>query len=260
MPLTYTWDDYSSLNGDILLSLWMVPKGGSLFGEVNDKDVYATISEDEKITIPLPLHNICCDQIVPLPIALLRSNLWSQDSPVMKAHFDEKGFKDITVGKWVASECDGDSSHDSVGNGTVGRLSPSGSESSNVDDDSGAKDGAIHRELSFMFPASSMVSANMAYEVQTIQAKNDLRGGFVVLSETQNPNVMYGKSFKTVNQFVFEWVGPKATQVRISSQVNFDKRPNGFIASQIENGVAKGTKDSTTMLLVSIVLIWYACF
>jgi hypothetical protein len=258
MPLTYTWDDYSSLNGDILLSLWMVPKGGSLFGEVNDKDVYTTISEDEKITIPLPLHNLCCDQIIPLPIALLRSQLWTQDSPVMKAHFDEKGFKDITVGKWVASERDGgDSSSYSVGSGTVGRLSPSGSESSNDDDDAGAKDGAIHRELTFMFPASSMVSANMAYEVQTIQAKNDLRGGFVVLSETQNPDVMYGKTFKTENQFVFEWVGPKATQVRISSQVNFDKRPNGFIASQIENGVAKGTKDSTTMLLVSIDLGWF---
>ena len=75
------------------------------------------------------------------------------------------------------------------------------------------------------------------------------KGGFVVRSVTQNPEVMYGKSFKTENQFLFQWVGPRATRVKISSQVNFEKRPNGFIAGQIESGVKQGTKESSEKLL-----------
>ena len=105
------------------------------------------------------------------------------------------------------------------------------------------------RNVQYLFPASSMVSANTAYETQTIRASSDLLGGFVVDSYTHNPEVMYGKGFKTQNQFVFEWVGPKQTRLTITSQVNFSKRPNGFIAGQIEAGVKKGTKESSELLL-----------
>ena len=44
-----------------------------------------------------------------------------------------------------------------------------------------------------------MVSANIAYEEQEIRSSEDVKGGFVVRSITQNPDVIYGKSFKTEN-------------------------------------------------------------
>jgi hypothetical protein len=254
MPLTYTWDDYTSHNGDILLSMWLVPKSGlGLFGEVREEHVQNSIKENERLNIPEPLTNVCCDQVVPIPLALLRSELWSKNSPVMKAHFVEKGYKDITVGEWkhASGSSNGVDHNNDDNNGSLPpRTSPSSSISSSDDSiEIHDNNSGIHRDCSYLFPASAMVSANMAYEVQTILAKNDLKGGFIVNSLTHNPDVPYGKTFKTENQFVFHWVGPKATRIIISSRVNFSKRPVGFIASQIENGVAKGTKDSSRMLL-----------
>ena len=235
MPLIYSWDDFTSRNGELLLSMWMIPKGGSLFGEVSDVDVYDSILEEEKMeVVPLPLANLCAENIVPVPIALLRKELWSKESVGMKAHYDEKGFKEITVGDWSEKKEE--------------IMVVEGEKVMDDNDEEGSSAGII-REVSFLFPASSMVSANTAYEKQEIRACEDAKGGFVVRSVTQNPEVMYGKSFKTENQFLFQWVGPRATRVKISSQVNFEKRPNGFIAGQIESGVKQGTKESSEKLL-----------
>jgi len=218
MPLIYSWDNFTAHNGDLLLSMWMVPKGGSLFGEVKEEHIYSTILENEKLlNIPPRLKNLCAEKIVPVPIAVLRTELWMKESPVMKSHFDEKGFKDITVGEWVSNNA---------------------KENKN----------GIQRKLQYLFPASSMVSANIAYEEQEIRSSEDVKGGFVVRSITQNPDVIYGKSFKTENQFVFEWASPTSTKITISSQVNFlGSRP--FVAGSIENGVKVGTMESSEKLV-----------
>ena len=133
----------------------------------------------------------------------------------MLAHYEEKAFSKVVIGDWRQSS---DSS-------------------------------SMVRDVEYLFPATSMVSANMAYEVQCIKAEEDLLGGFVVHTSTQNPHVMYGKSFKTANQFVFEWLDKCKTRITVSSQVNFNKRPNSFIASQIENGVKQGTKESAELFV-----------
>jgi len=216
----------------------MVPKGGSLFGEVKEEHIYSTILENEKLlNIPPRLKNLCAEKIVPVPIAVLRTELWMKESPVMKSHFDEKGFKDITVGEWVSNNAKKNKNDDDAAakkNIQLDELIDTG--------------GGIQRKLQYLFPASSMVSANIAYEEQEIRSSEDVKGGFVVRSITQNPDVIYGKSFKTENQFVFEWASPTSTKITISSQVNFlGSRP--FVAGSIENGVKVGTMESSEKLV-----------
>ena len=225
MPLTYHWGDgYTADNGEICVSLWMTPKGGSLFGDIEDTEVAACIPDGEILSIPEPLRWLCAESIVSIPLDVLRRELWGRkDSPSMLAHYEEKEFTNIIMGEWRELQ---------------------------EDENDGERRGAgLIRNIEYLFPASAMVSANMAYETQTIEASQDLLGGFVVNSVTKNPEVMYGKSFHTQNQFVFEWIAPRQTRVRISSQVNFLKRPAGFIAGKIESGVRKGTKESSELLV-----------
>ena len=78
----------------------------------------------------------------------------------------------------------------------------------------------------------------------------DVIGGFVVATSGQAPDVTYGKSIHTLMQYVFEWVGPRKTRVRISCEVKFGKGgPPGFIASQIAAGSKKGGRQASEALI-----------
>ena len=49
MPLLYTWgkdgQNYREKNGEIMMAVWMIPKGGSLFGDINETDVVSCICQ-----------------------------------------------------------------------------------------------------------------------------------------------------------------------------------------------------------------------
>ena len=190
----------------------------------------ATGVDADKLVVPKPLENVVIDAVVPMPVAFLRRELWGrQDSPSMLAHFEEKDFKNITFGDWEhkGGEVGGDESGSGGGAG-----------------------GALVRDVSYLLPGSFGIAAMMVYENQRIEVSQDVSGGFVVHCSAQAPDVSYGKSITTCNQFVFEWVAPRQTRVRVSCQVNFGKgAPPGFICSQIKNGSKKGAKESSELLI-----------
>ena len=232
MPLVFSWEEkkghhqgskYKRHNGELMCSIWMVPKGGSLFGEATEDDVVdATAIGADPLAVPKPLENVVIDAVVPMPVAFLRRELWGrQDSPSMLAHFEEKDFKNIKVGKWE-----------------------------HKGGEDGRSDAALTRDISYLLPGSFGIAAMMVYENQMIEPSQDVGGGFVVQCSAQAPDVSYGKSITTLNQFVFEWVAPRQTRVRVSCQVNFGKgAPPGFICSQIRNGSKKGAKESSELLI-----------
>ena len=161
-----------------------------------------------------------------MPVASLRRELWGRrDSPSMLAHYEEKNFKNIKIGKWERVDKSGDSNR----RGYQWRFA----------------------RCFVLAPWVFRHRSDDGFENQHIEADQDVRGGFVVHCSAQAPSVAYGKSVITRNQFVFEWVAPRQTRVRISCQVDFSKKgaPPGFICSQIRNGSKKGAKESSELLI-----------
>ena len=112
MPLHYLWSannqNYREKNGEVMVAVWLVPKGGSLFGDIDETDVHVVAPEGEdKLEIPEPYANVVADATVPMPINVLRRELWGRaDSPSMKSHLEEKLLKKISIGEWKQAESD----------------------------------------------------------------------------------------------------------------------------------------------------------
>ena len=227
MPLVFSWQEkgfhggskYKKHNGELMMSIWMVPKGGSLFGDAVDDDILDEAQAfSGQLSIPNTLEHVVADAVVPMPVAVLRRELWGkQDSASMFAHLEEKDFKNIEIGKW----------YDDV------------------------EEGALLREVSYLLPGSFGIAAMNVYEKQRIYSHQDVSGGFVVQCRAQAPEVAYGRAITTCNQFVFQWVAPRQTRVQVSCQVEFNKkgRPPGFICSQIVQSAKKGAKESSELLI-----------
>jgi hypothetical protein len=59
---------------------------------------------DDNLEIPEPYANIVMDTTVPVPVDVLRRELWGRaDSSSMKAHLEEKLLKDIVIGEWKSA-------------------------------------------------------------------------------------------------------------------------------------------------------------
>jgi len=250
MPLKYTWGDtvggghYTEMNGEVMMAIWLIPTGGSLFGEIQEADIHSAPPEgEEKLIIPEALQNVVIDTIVPVPIDVLRRELWGrQDSPSMKIHLEEKLLKQIKIGTWQ-SENQENQENEKKEEQNPDLLRSVSSYHDGIN-------GAMIRDVEYLLPASFGIAAMMVYEKQRIDLTEDVLGGFVVKISAQAPDVTYGKAIHTLTQFVHEWVGPRRTRIRISCEVKFGKGgPPGFIASQISSGSKKGGKDSAEMLI-----------
>ena len=186
-------------------------------------------SGEDKLIVPLPLGNTVADASVAVPVEVLRRELFGrQDSSSMIAHLEEKLLKDIKIGPWSQqkqmNDEGGEGGGGGGGEGKAGGGKTGGgdadskilSESSEGGEGGEGEGGAMIRDVEYLLPASFGIAAMMVYEKQTIEINEDVNGGFVVRISAQAPDVTYGKSIHTLTQFVFEWVAPRSTRVRIS--------------------------------------------
>jgi len=100
-------------------------------------------------------------------------------------------------------------------------------------------------KFQYLMPKSVFVKENMAYEDIELTTYNDFF--FSLKKEISNPDVPYGKTFRSLSQIVIRNAGVNSCHMIWSCEAKF---PNGppMVGRQIQSAMRAGTTDTSVLV------------
>jgi len=177
---------------------------------------------------PNSLETICLELDLPVGFYRLRRALLLNPTFLMEANFiDALSYTNVDWGPW--------DKHD----GKIGSVEDI------IDDIDKSNFVGARMKYQYLMPKSAFVKANMAYEDVCLTSYNDHY--FSLMRSITNPDVPYGKTFKTLSQIVIYNSGRNCSRMVCSAEAEF---PNGppMVARQIKSAMRAGTTESYVKL------------
>ena len=104
----------------------------------------------------------------------------------------------------------------------------------------------LFREISYIVPGNALIGALRGNETQYIIVQTESLT--VVRCISQTLKAPYGNRFEVWNQYTFEWIEPRATNVTISHKTRWvGEKP--WISGNIERAVLDGTKEAAEQFI-----------
>uniref|UniRef100_A0A7S3Q6W0 VASt domain-containing protein n=1 Tax=Chaetoceros debilis TaxID=122233 RepID=A0A7S3Q6W0_9STRA len=201
---------------------------GPLLGPLFDLDSDGIDQIPEDLSPPNNLETICLD-LPDLPVGYhrLRRALLLSSKFNLEAFFtDALGYSEVTSEPWDNFD------------GLIGLSEQVGE----VDE---SKFIGSQMKYQYLMPKSAFVKANIAYETVTLTSYN--KHFFSLTKTITNPDVPYGKTFKTLSQIIIHNSGENSSRMVCSCEAEFSNGPP-MVARQIKSGMRAGVTETNVLL------------
>jgi len=117
-----------------------------------------------------------------------------------------------------------------------------------------ADDGNRHRINDYVMPLTNPLGpkSSRIVEDQTLYKESDLGKTYGIDIVTQNYNIPYSEYFQTIVRYSICKTGVRSSELKVSAEVRFLKKPWGMVKTFIENNAYSGIADNFNKMKIEL--------